>query len=58
MKPARLFYFLWGRLLPRVPFSSDALGMPREIMGVYIFFQKNTQYLVLHRHEKQYLVTM
>mgnify|MGYP007055201844 CR=1 FL=1 len=28
---------MWGRLVPRVSFSSDALGMPWEIMGVYNF---------------------
>lgn len=48
------FYFgLWGRLVPRVSFSSDALGMPWECMGVYIFFRKKTQDLVLHRLQKQ-----
>jgi hypothetical protein len=42
-------FIIWGRLVPRVPFSSDALGMPRELMGVYNFLLKYPQYLVLHR---------
>ncbi len=37
MKPARVL-FIWGRLVPRVSLSSDALGMPWEIMGVHSFF--------------------
>jgi hypothetical protein len=36
---------MWGRLVPRVSFSSDALGMPWEIMGVYIFLRKNANYM-------------
>ncbi len=39
MKPAQVFIG-WGRLVPRVPFSSDALGMPWENVGVYCFFGK------------------
>ena len=36
---------MWGRLLPRVPFSSDAIGMPWEFMGVYIFLQESSEKL-------------
>lgn len=38
MKPAR-FCFCVGSLCAPVPFSSDALGMPWELMGVYSFFR-------------------
>jgi len=39
MNLLEFFYGRWGRLVPRVSFSSDALGMPWECMGVYIFFE-------------------
>ena len=52
-EPARVFIWSWGRLVPRVSSSSDALGMPWEFMGVHSFFHFGTLHLVLHRHEKQ-----
>ena len=55
-EPARVLFGRWGRLVPRVSFSSDVLGMPWEFMGVYIFFRKNTLDLVLHRPRLQHLV--
>lgn len=54
-EPARVLFGRWGRLVPRVSFSSDALGMPWEIMGVYIFFREKAPYLVLHRGYKQHV---
>jgi hypothetical protein len=53
MNLLEFFYGRWGRLVPRVSFSSDALGMPWECMGVYIFFRNHTLDLVLHSREKQ-----
>jgi hypothetical protein len=52
MNLLEFFYGRWGRLVPRVSFSSDEQGMPWECMGVYIFFRKITQDLVFHRREK------
>ncbi|KAJ05047.1 hypothetical protein PM02_01880 [Sulfitobacter mediterraneus] len=46
-------FIVWGRLVPRVPFSSDKQGMPREIMGVYIFYALSAQYMILHKAQKQ-----
>mgnify|MGYP003629674443 FL=1 len=54
-EPARALFGRWGRLVPRVPFSSDALGMPWELMGVYKFFGNCTLNLVLHRVVKQHV---
>ena len=54
-EPARVLFGRWGRLVPRVPFSSDALGMPWELMGVYKFFENYTLNLVLHRVVKQHV---
>ena len=48
-EPARVLFGRWGRLVPRVSFSSDALGMPREFMGVHKFLCEITLYIVLHR---------
>jgi len=45
-------------LVPRVSFSSGALGMPREFMGVYIFFGEFTLYMVLHRDQNQHVELM
>ncbi|MBB3993627.1 hypothetical protein GGR95_001258 [Sulfitobacter undariae] len=47
------FIFTWGRLVPRVSFSSDEQGMPWEIMGVYYYFSSNPLHLVSHRVKKQ-----
>ncbi len=55
MNLLEFFYGRWGRLVPRVSFSSDALGMPWEIMGVYNFFQIYILDLVLHSPEKQHV---
>ena len=54
-EPARVLFGRWGRLVPRVSFSSDVLGMPWELMGVYKFFGKYTPNLVLHRVVNQYV---
>lgn len=37
---------MWGRLVPRVSFSSDALGMPREFMGVYNFLRRKAGFSI------------
>ncbi len=50
MKPAQVFIG-WGRLVPRVPFSSDALGMPWENVGVYCFFGKMRERARFHHRE-------
>jgi hypothetical protein len=42
-------------LVPLVSFSSDALGMPWEFMGVYSFLWEKTQDMVLHRVTKQHV---
>ena len=42
-------------MVPRVSFSSDEQGMPWEFMGVYYYFQSETQDVVSHRPEKQHL---
>ncbi len=44
MKPARVYYYV-GSFGAPVSFSSDEQGMPREFMGVYIFFRKLHQIL-------------
>ena len=54
-EPARVLFGLWGRLVPLVSFSSDALGMPWEFMGVYTFLWEITLDLVLHRAVKQHV---
>ena len=48
MKPAR-FYFCLGSFGAPCLVSSDALGMPWEIMGVYIYFGETTLMQAINR---------
>ena len=52
-EPARVFFGLWGRLVPRVPFSSDEQWMPWEFMGVYSFFRLYAPDFVFNRPLEQ-----
>ena len=55
MKPARVYCCVGSFGAPCLV-SSDALGMPWEFMGVYIYFANPLHDLVLHRSRKQDLV--